>query len=293
LFIQNGYRHLGVETVEISIGGARVYLSNNSVGIVEEGFYLSCWGTQRDITEQRLAENQVNESREQLRALLERLQRAQEDERASVSREIHDELGQSLTGLKMDLSWLERKLSEPGLSGVNPLLERAVAASELVDSTIERVQKLAAELRPVALDQLGLAAALTALARRFQKQCEVPCTLEVVEPIPGIPPDVANELFYICQEALTNVARHAGASTIQIRLRKEGLEILLEVIDDGKGIDEGRAGATNSLGLLGMRERALKFGGMVEIRKLEASGTAVLARIPFVPLSRADEGRRN
>jgi PAS domain S-box-containing protein len=185
-----------------------------------------------DITERKAAEKVIEESREQLRALLARLQKAQEEERIRVAREIHDELGQLLTGLKMDVRWLERKLAAPGLPPtLNPLLDRAVAASELADQTIAVVQKIAGDLRPGVLDRLGLVAALTQKARWFEERTGITCHVTASESGLSVSPEVATELFYICQEALTNVTRHAQATEVRVRFETVDDVATLEVAD--------------------------------------------------------------
>ena len=238
-------------------------------------------GTVHAITERKRSEQKLAESSEQLRALLARLQRVREEERTRVSREIHDELGQLLTGLKMDVRWLERKLSAPGLPpALHPLLDRAVAASELADATIATVQKIAAELRSGTLDNLGLAAALHHRARGFQERTGIPCVLVAAEACPELPPTIANELFYICQEALTNVTRHAHAAHVEIHLRAEGDAVMLEVGDDGVGMAAAELLAPRSLGLIGMRERAVQCGGTLAFTPNEPQGTRVMVRVP-------------
>lgn len=233
-----------------------------------------------DVTEQRRAAREVQDSRQSLRRLLERLQRAQDEERTRISREIHDELGQLLTGLKMDLRWLERKLSEPGLPpALNGLLDRTVAASALNEQTLVTVRKLAAELRPGALDQLGLAAALAQRTRQFQERSGVACSLHVTEPLSPLPPVVASELFYICQEALTNVARHAQATRVTVGLRADAGGVWMEVADDGIGTDAALVVAPHSLGMLGMRERAWRCNGTVEIESSAGGGTRLVVRL--------------
>ncbi len=234
-----------------------------------------------DITERKRAEQTLAASREQLRALLARLQRAQEEERTRVAREIHDELGQLLTGLKMDVRWLERKLSAPGLPPViHPLLDRSVAASELADTAIATVQKIAAELRPGALDHLGLAAALSQKARRFEERSGIHCTMAVAEAGGPLPPQVATELFYICQEALTNVTRHARAKNVEIHLRTNDQTILLEVRDDGVGLAKTSVTALHSLGLLGMKERVMHCHGTIDFQNGKTGGAQITVRIP-------------
>lgn len=235
-----------------------------------------------DVTERRRAAQDVLDSRAALRALVQRLQIAQEDERARVSRQIHDELGQMLTGLKLDLSWLERRLSEPRMDlKPNALLDRTVEASVLIDQTIAVVHRLASELRPGALDHLGLAAALAQRARQFRQRSGIACTLEVSESLPALPPEVADDLFYMCQEALTNVARHARATQVRLHLGVEDGYVQMNVEDNGIGIDPEVAVAQHSLGLLGMRERALHCGGTVRFEAASPRGTVVAVRVPL------------
>ena len=234
-----------------------------------------------DITARKQAERRQAETTALLRALLGRLHAAREEERTRVAREIHDELGQLLTGVKMDLRWLERRLSAPGLPpALLPLLDRAVAASELADATIATVQKIAAELRPGALDDLGLEAALHQKARGFQERTGLSCVLVAAAACPELPPAIANELFYICQEALTNVARHAHATHVEIHLRTEGDAMVLEVRADGVGMAAAGLHAPRSLGLIGMRERAGQCGGTVAFQRNEPQGTRVTVRVP-------------
>lgn len=235
-----------------------------------------------DITARRQAAQELEESHAQLRALLGRLQRAQEEERIRMAREIHDELGQLLTGLKMDLHWLERKLSEPGLPpALNSLLDRAVAASELADATIATVQRIAAEMRPSVLDELGLEAALHQEARRFQSRFGVECAVVGAAPWPAVPPAVANELFYICREALTNVARHASATRVELRWHAAPDAAVFEVSDDGIGLTGAALDAAHSLGLLGMHERALQCGCTIAFEANQPSGMRVAVRVPL------------
>ncbi len=234
-----------------------------------------------DITKRKLAEQKLADSRDQLRALLARLQRAREDERVRVSREIHDELGQLLTSLKMDVRWLEGKLSDSDLPpSLNSLLDRAVSASELADATIATVQKIAAELRPGALDHLGLAAALAQEARRFEERSGISCTFSEDGTWGALPVEVEGELYYIVQEALTNVARHSNADRVDVFLRSEGNKAVVEVRDDGVGISKDALDESASLGLLGMEERAAQCGGEIRITRNEPHGTRVVVKIP-------------
>jgi PAS domain S-box-containing protein len=235
-----------------------------------------------DISDRKRAEAALRTTEAQLHELLAQLQRAQETERIRISRQIHDELGQLLTGVKMDLRWLERKLGEPGAPReFNALLDRTVAASALNDQLIATVQRIAAELRPSALDQLGLPAALTQAGRRFQERSGVVCVVDVAGFEADLPAAVAGELFYICQEALTNVARHAQASKVEIELREHDGRTQLEVRDDGVGIHPALIDGRHSLGLLGMRERALHCGGVLQVQRREPRGTRVSVQVPL------------
>lgn len=235
----------------------------------------------RDITERRKSADDLAASRANLRALLARLDQMREAERIRTSRVIHDELGQLLTALKLDTAWLERRLSAPGLPvACNELLDRAVGATELVDTAIAATQAIAADLRPVALDKLGLAGSLAQELRRLQAHSEYVCSMAVDERWQNPSPQVSGELFYICHEALTNVVRHARATAIAVSLRCESDHLVLEVADDGAGLPEHALAAAGSLGLTGMRERAIQCGATIRFSRNEPRGTRVTVRQP-------------
>jgi PAS domain S-box-containing protein len=236
-----------------------------------------------DVTERKLAEEQLRASREQLRALSARLLSAREEERKRIAREIHDELGQALTGLIIELSWLEDKLSAlPDRGHARPLLDKTASMLRLADSTVESVRRIAAELRPGLLDDFGLVAAIEWHAQEFEQRTGVSCqvTSDLDETI--LAPEQSTALFRIAQEALTNVARHASATTVQVRITREGGELVLSVEDDGSGISEEKRSSTRSLGVIGMRERAALLGGGVQITAARGGGTRVVARVPVV-----------
>jgi PAS domain S-box-containing protein len=234
-----------------------------------------------DVTEQRKAEQALQNSRRQLRALSARLQSVREEERAKVAREIHDELGQVLTALKINLDWLERKLgvrdNDPSL---NPLLDRVVESAEIADSAISSVQKIASELRPSSLDNLGLAAALGQETQRFQLRTNIACQVKLPADGLDLPAEAATAVFRIFQEALTNVARHAQATEVRATLESEADQVVLQIEDNGRGIPPEALADTKSLGLLGMRERASVLGGEVVIAPLQPRGTRVTLRLP-------------
>jgi len=215
-------------------------------------------------------------SNESIRALSARLERIREEERTVVAREIHDELGQALTGLKMDLGWLRKHLPS-----VPPDLRARVESMEiLADDTIRSVRRIASELRPLILDDLGLAPAVEWLVRDFEKRtgirCELACPADA-----EIGGGAATGVFRILQEALTNVGRHAQARGVFVELRADRRRLALEVRDDGRGISEEEAAGQGSLGLLGMRERAALLGGRFRVSGTPGQGTAVTVEIPL------------
>jgi PAS domain S-box-containing protein len=238
-------------------------------------------GSSTDIDRRKQAEQMLKDSHAQLRALSARLQSVREEEATRIAREIHDDLGQKLTGLKMDLLRAERKIEELGVStGVNSLLDTIVNATDLADGITATVQEIAANLRPEMLDKLGLSAALGCEARRFQERTGVLCEARVPETEPNLSPEVCTALFRIFQECLTNIARHAHAAKIEAELRSEDGWVTLRVQDNGRGITEAEIADPASLGLLGMKERTGLLGGEIFFQRGPEGGTIVTARIP-------------
>lgn len=236
----------------------------------------------RDITERKQAEKQLYDSREQLRALAAYLQSVREEERTRIAREVHDELGQALTGLKMELAWLEKKMSEAsGLSSLRRLKEKMKVMPELVDSIISSVRKIATELRPGVLDDLGLEAAIEWQIQDFETRTGIKC--EFTSNLKDVPLDRerATAVFRIFQETLTNIVRHAQATRVDIRLERRGDKLVLEVQDNGRGMTGGELSGVKSLGLLGMRERAMMLDGEVKIVGRRGKGTTVGLHIPL------------
>jgi PAS domain S-box-containing protein len=245
-------------------------------------------GINIDITERKLAEITLRASREQLRALSARLQAALEEERTRIAREIHDGLGQALTALKLELSWLSARLERSRSAATRHLHKRTEAMMQLVDATVHGVRRTATDLRPVVLDDLGLQAAVEWQAREFEARTGIRCEVAVATAVACPDRDVATALFRIVQEALTNVARHANASRVRVTLASDAHGLRLAVADDGRGITEAEHSGSRSLGLLGMRERARLFGGRIDIAGSPHGGTTVTATIPAaaaVPLA--------
>jgi signal transduction histidine kinase len=231
---------------------------------------------EKEITVRRLAEERLRESQENLRALTTHLQSVREKEQTRIAREIHDELGQALTGLKMDLTWLMNRLPQQKL-----FMNKVKSMSRLIDSTIHSVRRIASGLRPEALDAFGLAAAINWQALEFQKRSGVRCTIQLPTDGPEPDPERATALFRIFQELLTNVARHSNATRVEIQLQVTASSLALEVRDNGRGITARETENSRSLGILGMRERALQFEGNVEIEGMPGKGTRVRVAIPF------------
>ncbi|MHC4718053.1 MAG: sensor histidine kinase, partial [Planctomycetota bacterium] len=216
--------------------------------------------------ERTQAEAALRRSRERLRSLAARLESVREEERTRLARTIHDDLGHVLTALKMDMMWLDRQLALPaGTESRASIRERIGSMAEAVDGAIRTAREMASDLRPGVLDDLGLAAALEWASHQFQARTGIECTFV------GDATDVplrrrqATALYRICQELLTNVVRHAGAATVKVTLSKQPGELILEVADDGKGITEEDIASFQSLGILGMRERAVLLGGEFHI----------------------------
>ncbi len=238
-------------------------------------------GVFRDITMDRDARERLKVSERQLRALSAHLENLREQERTRISREIHDQLGQILTALKIDLRWLEAHSGTAESPVGGAWLDRLVAASALVDETIGAVQRISAELRPSVLDKLGLGAALGYEAKRFAQRTGVHCEVRLLGPVESIPAEVSTVLFRVFQEALTNVARHAQASNVDVLLARRGASLDLEIRDDGRGIPEDQLAQSDSLGLVGMRERLAALGGTLRIERRQPSGTELLMALPL------------
>jgi PAS domain S-box-containing protein len=231
-----------------------------------------------EIAERQHAEEQFKASLEQLRSLAARLQSVREEERTSIAREIHDELGQSCTALKMDLALIGHKLTKRQTQ----LRAKIASATRLVDEIIGTQRRIASALRPRTLDDLGLNAALEGQAQEFQNRTGIPCHITFLEEPLVLEPEQSTAIFRIFQESLTNVARHAHATRVEARLQREADYLLFVVRDNGIGFDLEEAKSRKSLGLVGMSERALMLGGELKIEGILGAGTALTVRIPLL-----------
>jgi PAS domain S-box-containing protein len=263
--------------------GSRFWISVNAHAVRDEQGAIQYYeGTAQDINERKAAEEELKATTHQLRALSARLQSAREEEGTRIAREIHDELGSALTSLKWDLEEIDKQLSTP----LKPLAlvalrEKFQTPLKLADLAITAIRRIASELRPSVLDDLGLVAAIEWQAQQFQSRtgiiCQCDCSLEKVE----LTEEQSSAVFRILQEALTNVLRHAQATKVNIQLNKGKDHFVLSISDNGKGMTENEKSEQQALGILGMRERAHLIGGEINIKGVRGKGTAVIVRVPI------------
>lgn len=230
----------------------------------------------RDITARKLGEDELRGSRERLRSLSAHLQRAREEERTAISREIHDELGQVLATVQLGVSSLAEQYHDH-----RHLIDKISGMKQLLTGAIRTVQRISTQLRPAILDELGLAEAIEWQAAEFRERTGIACTPDILLLETNYRRDVATTAFRIFQEALTNVIRHAGASRVDVSVEERNRRIVLVVADNGRGITPQQVRDGRSLGITGMRERAYALGGRVRICRSLEGGTAVIAHIPI------------
>ena len=235
----------------------------------------------RDISRRKQAEETMLRQQQELRELSARVLEAREEEKARIARELHDELGQLLTALKMDLAWLRARLP----AGDAELAARAEGMGALLDRTVGSSRRIAADLRPLMLDDLGLADAAQWLADEFAKHSGIRLEMRAPEEgaLDALAKDAATAVYRAIQESLTNIARHSGAKSAWLLLARENGEVLVEVEDDGRGIAPEDLAKARSLGLKGMRERIAYYGGSLEIGAAPRGGTRLRLRVPLGP----------
>ncbi|MCU0774785.1 MAG: histidine kinase [Ideonella sp.] len=220
------------------------------------------------------ADRELVESRQRLRELAQHLQTSVEMERAAIAREIHDDVGGSLTALKFDLAWIARHTDSP------EVLQRVTGALETVKSAIESSQRIMHNLRPAILEQ-GLVAALQWMASRFEKRTGVACRLVTPPGVPELPAGVALVAYRTAQEALTNVTKHAQASQVRMDLSLAGGTLSLEVTDNGRGLSHADLAKAHSFGIRGLHERAGTVGGWVDLTSRQGRGTSLILSVPL------------
>jgi len=285
LRIQGGEERIEYDALKIRQDGTEVpcivtatpFRDSNGqlIGIVEDF---------KDISDRKKTEEELQRSHEQLRIVASHLEMAREQERRAMAREIHDELGQSLTGLKMDIHWLSGHLI--GQKAI--VYEKMRDMDSQLDHTVHTVQRLSSELRPCLLDDLGLSAAIEWQANTVRDRLGI--AIDVV----SIPEDItldetcSTTVYRIFQEALTNIARHSGATQVEILLIRKKDTVTLTVKDNGKGITEDQIRDSGSLGLIGMRERTAMLNGSLNIESKPGRGTIIFLSIPYLQEERLE-----
>lgn len=250
------------ETLWENIGVPLKDIAGKTIGVIEIA---------RDVTDHMRAQ-------ENLRNLSTHLQTVREEERSTISREIHDELGQNLTALKMDIYWLNKHLPDTN----DKMKNKTVEMLSIVDDTVMTVQRIMSQLRPMLLDDLDLNAAVEWEIEDYKNRTGIDYSLEVAESISYLNKKLATTLFRIFQEALTNVARHAEATKVAVRIENDARRVILSIEDNGRGIEETKIFGNRSYGLLGMRERVLSWEGDLTIRRKPKGGTEVQAIVPYI-----------
>ena len=226
--------------------------------------------------ERRQAEKELKRSQELFRNLSTHLQEVREEERTRIARQIHDDLGQALTALKIDISWLNNKLADDR----EIVREKLKSMVTLIDETVQTVRKVSEDLRPGILDDFGLSAAIEWQAEEFQKRTGIECRTVYSEEL-DLNKEQSTNLFRIVQESLTNVIRHADATEVEIRITAKDGILTLEIQDNGKGITEAAVADAKSFGLIGIKERAHSLGGEVRITGTRSEGTCLTVRMPI------------
>jgi PAS domain S-box-containing protein len=236
----------------------------------------------RDITRRKEYEDALVRQQAELREISARVLEAREEEKTQIARELHDELGQLLTALKMDLAWLRGQLPREKAE----IGARAAQMDAVLDRTVASVRRISAELRPLMLDDLGLQDAIAWLAAEFSKHSGIKCQLSAPPEgaLENVERMVATTLYRVLQESLTNVARHSGAKCAWVVVTESGNFLQMDIEDDGRGVADADLARSRSLGLKGMRERVRYIGGSVEIGRAPRGGTRVLVRVPKLPM---------
>jgi len=233
----------------------------------------------RDVSERVRVEQALRRSQEELREVGAAAHAAIEQEKSRIARELHDELAQSLTALQMDVAWCKERIPE-GQPAMGARLDRMEV---LLEQTVAATRRIAADLRPLMLDDLGLLPAVEWLVESFTQRNGIPCELAVSSAELELPSATATAVFRIVQEALANVSKHAEASRVKVAIERDGSELTLSIRDNGAGFSLQSPRKPNSYGLLGLRERASLLGGATSITSTVGEGTHVEVRLPVTP----------
>lgn len=255
--------------------GAAVTVEVHSKKLMD-GRYL---GMVRNLTERIETEKKLEKSFEAIRLLTDHIQNIREEERTHMAREIHDQLGQQLTVLKMDVSWLSKKIG----SADRPVIEKIKNLNEMLDATVKTVRRISSELRPSLLDDLGLGATIDWHLKEFGNRLGLKTFFIEPEKEMDLSDSIKTGLFRIFQESLTNIARHSEAQNVTVSLQHMEDVTILSIRDDGKGFEQEKIGNKKTLGILGMRERSTMMGGTYETISLPGQGTTVIVSVPLKP----------
>ncbi len=258
--------------------GAKYTLECDSADMEQDGVVVGQRLYMWDITNKKMIEKELLRSHEQLRMLSDHIQAAREEERALIAQTIHDELGQNLTAMNMDISWIEKKL----LPEQEILKNKAAGIAGLIYETLQRVKRLSAELRPGLLDDLGIVAAIEWQADEFRNATGIKCEMDLDKQIPKLDEESAIIIFRIFQEAMTNVARHAKATQVKVVFKRIENHLVLEVSDNGQGIKAEEIDKQTSFGIVGIKERVRQLGSTVSFKTKRGKGTTVRVLIPMV-----------
>jgi PAS domain S-box-containing protein len=275
---RNGHTIYAEAFTEALYGGRGACLWGTAAALLDEhGNRVGAIESIRDITEHSMAEERLRSSYEELRRLSAHIEEVRENERAAIARELHDVLGQILAVINMDLRWLNKKIP----AHEKQLLGKVTAALTLVKQATRTVQKVSSGLRPVVLDDFGLAAAIDHALKEFRDQTGITTSLVIDGTVTDIDKDTSIALYRIFQEALTNVMRHSEATHVEVSLQVEGDDVQLMVRDNGRGISKQQISDWNSLGILGMRERVSFIGGRIDIAGSSGAGTCITVDLPL------------
>ena len=265
----------------------KIWAEITLTSVVDESGELSGYEVVlHDMSDRKMAEDMLLENEKQLRALATHLQAAREEERTRIAREMHDEFGQMLTAVRMDLSILERMISKNVKEPLNrmSLIEKLSSISELLEKTIRATRRIITELRPAVLDELGLLTAIQWQALEFENRTGIRCRIARLQHDLVLDQNASTNIFRILQEALTNAAKHASPANVIINFHVVGENLMLEISDDGKGMEQERQKDPTSTGLTGIRERVMALNGRFEVSSRRGEGTTLRVSIPYKPL---------
>ncbi len=272
------------EGVCLRKGNARFRAAINLWKLTDEsGAERGIFVVLHDLSGPQMIEQQMKDSERQLRSLASRLQEVREEERTKIARELHDEFGQMLTALHMDLSLLQRMVSKIVTDPVGrvSVFGKINSISELVEKTIRSARRIITELRPAVLDELGLLTAIQWQALEFENRTGIRCRITRLQHDVELKQSASTAVFRILQEALTNVAKHSEATSVTISLQVVDGNMVVEIADDGKGMAEDKKKDPTSTGILGIRERVIALNGEFKIKSVGGKGTTLTISIPY------------